>query len=182
MATNGQGRRQSVTLVPQTATPLLDAFTFDLTRSMKVTYPGRLTEHPAQSGGSINDFYIVDPPVVQVSGIVANTPVTTLAGNLPAFAAQVNGDRMATLRDLLVQLHNLGTLLTVLSSWNPPLYNYIAEVVDTSRDAASGNTIPITVNFKDFRIVESLVVPAVQDSDILALGQSTVEFGPVSFE
>jgi len=149
---------------------------------MKVTYPGRLTEHPTQTGGSINDEFIVDPPVVSVSGIVANTPVTMLAGASPAFAAQVNGDRMATLRDLLVQLHNLGTLLTVLSSWNPPLYNYIAEVVDTSRDAASGNTIPITVNFKDKRTVNSLIVPAVQDADILALAQSTLEFGPVTFE
>lgn len=175
--------------MPQTATPLLDAFTFDLTRSMKVTYPGRLTDHPAQSGASINDFYIVDPPIVQVSGIVANTPVTMLAGSRnPAFGAppitgaRINGDRMTTLRDLLVQLHDLGIVVTVLSSWNPPLYNYIAEVIDTSRDANSGNTIPVTVNFKDFRIVESLTVPAVQDSDILALGQSTVEFGPVSFE
>lgn len=182
MATTGQGRRKSVTLVPQTQTPLFDAFTFDLTRNLKIDYPGQATEHPIQTGARINDHYIVYPPVVTLSGLLANTPVDTLAGDRPVFAAPVQGDRMTNLRDLLVQLHDLGVLVNILSSWASPLTDYIVEVINTNRDASSGNTIPVSVNFKDIRTVETLTVPTVQDSDILALAQSRLEFGLVSTE
>jgi len=40
MSLVGAGRRKSVTVIPQTATPLLDAFTFDATTSQGESHSG----------------------------------------------------------------------------------------------------------------------------------------------
>lgn len=172
-------------MIPITRTPLLDAFRFDLTRSMSINYSGTSTPHPTQTGaeGPV-DQIIIDPPSVSVTGVTANTPVTPLAGLSDFFiqALELNSERMISLTELIVAMHQQKILCVVLCSWHRPLYNRWPGVVDLSRDQNSGNTINKTVTFNKIRQVQTGVVPALQDSDILALAQSRVEFGPVGIE
>ena len=185
MATTGQGRRVSVTVVPNTDSPLRDAFRFDLTRSMSISYSGTPTPHPVQTGAEgPTDMIVIDPPSVSITGVTANTPVQPLAG-LSDFliqALELNTDRMVTLTELIAALHRQKILCTVFCSWHRPLRNRWPMTVDLSRDQSSGNTINTAVQFAKIRQVTSETVPVLQDSDVQALAQSRVEFGPVGIE
>ena len=171
--------------MPQTATPLLDAFSFDLTRSMTITYSGTATSHPVQNGAEgVTDMIVIDPAAVSISGVTANTPAIARAGfsgRLLAVLA-VNTDRMITLTDLIVSMHEMKLRCTVYCAWHKPLFDYWPGTVGLTRDQSSGNTIPTTLTFTKIRTVNSMTIPTMQDSDVLALAQSRVEFGPVAFE
>lgn len=183
MAVVGQGRTQSVTVIPETASPLLDAFTFDLTSSMKISYPGKAFPHPVQNGvEGITDAVHLESPVFSVTGITANTPIVPLAGFLPFSRPLTDATRMTTQLGLLLAIRELKVPVTVLCSWLPPLRSRWPEVVDAERNTESGTTIGVSVNFVRMRIVTTSLVPALQDSDIVALGSQTVEFGPLPIE
>lgn len=162
--------------------PLFDSFTFDLVSSMRVSYPGRVFAHPVQTGvEGITDAVILDPPTMSVSGVTANTPIISPTGVEPlSLISTATGDRMITLLDLLLRIREAKVPVGVLMSWRAPLWNRWPVVVDAERNTDSGSTIPITVNFEKIRRVTSQLVPSMQDADIVALGQQSVEYGPVS--
>ena len=179
MATIGPGRRQSVTVIPQTATPLLDAFTFDAVTSMTEDHPGEVFSHPVQSGAEgITDAVYIASPTFSVTGISANTPIVPLLGFLP-FSGGIETDRMISAVELLLQIRSLRIPITVLCSWRRPMRNRWPVVIGLERNQESGNTIGITVNFVKFRIVQLGVVPQMMDGDILAIGQQTVELSQI---
>jgi hypothetical protein len=186
VAITGQGRRRSVTVIPQTTTPLLDAFSFDLTESVQITYPGSAFRHPLQTGDEgITDAVHLDAPDLQVEGITANTPITSLAGLLPFSLGPVafaDGDRMTSMLELILAIREAKVPVTVLCSWLRPLYDRWPETINASRGKDDGNTIRVSVRFVRMRMVTTQLIAAVQDSDIVALGQQTVEFGPVPIE
>lgn len=179
MSTLGPGRRKSITVIPQTPTPLLDAFSFDAVISASESNPGEAFQHPVQSGAEgITDAVYLGSPTFSVTGISANTPIEPLFGGLPLSGA-LNPDRMVSAVELLLQIRALRIPVTVLCSWRRPMRNRWPVIVDLERNQSSGNTIGVSVNFVKFRIVQLGVVPQMQDSDVLAIGQQIVELSQI---
>lgn len=81
MSFTGPGRRVSLTIVPQTARGLLDAFRFDAILTMSESHPGQVFKHPVQLGvEGITDAVYLDSPSLQANGVVGDNPVELLAG------------------------------------------------------------------------------------------------------
>lgn len=184
--------QKSVTVIPQTDSPLLDAFTFDLTENVQITYPGSAFRHPLQNGNEgITDAVHLDSPELQVSGVLSDTPITPIAGipgplqialGLGGFGASVQPGtpgRKTSLLELLLRIREAKVPVTVLCSWLPPLRNRWPETVDAARGKEQGNSLTVSVRFPRMRIVTTGVIPALQDSDIVALSQQTVDIGAV---
>jgi hypothetical protein len=170
-------------VIPQTATPLVDAFTFDVVESMRISYPGQVFRHAIQNGvEGIVDAVQLDPPVVSITGLLGNMPIISPTGSQPLALLNPLGDRMTTLLELLLFIRALKIPVRLVCSWLRPLTDRWPSVVDAERTSTSGNTMGVTVNFDKTRIVNSLTIPVQQDSDLVALGEQVVEYGPVSFE
>jgi hypothetical protein len=132
-----------------------------------------------QSGAEgITDAVYIGSPTFSVTGLSANTPIVPLLGFLP-FSGGIEADRMISAVELLLQIRSLRIPITVLSSWRKPMKNRWPVVVGLERNQESGNTIGVSVNFVKFRIVQLGVIPQQQDSDILAIGQQTVELSQI---
>lgn len=175
MAMVGPSRRKSVTVIPQTATPLLDAFTFDAAIAQSESHPGEVFTHPLQSGDEgISDGVYIGSPEFSVTGLSANTTAEPLLGFLP-FSGGLERDRAISAVDLLLQIRALKIPVTVLCSWRAPMRNRWPRIVDLDRNQESGNTIGVSVQFSKMRIVQLGVAAQQQDSDILAIGQQVVE-------
>lgn len=179
MSFTGPGRQTSITVIPQTARGLLDAFRFDAILTASESHPGQVSKHPVQLGvEGITDAVYLDSPSLQATGVVGDNPVELLAG-LFGVVSFGTTDRAISLYEQLLSLRAQRVPLTVLSSWRPPLANRWIETVDATRDQSSGNTIGLSVVFTKMRLAVTQVVPSQIDSDVLLLAQQTIDISAV---
>ena len=169
MALSGNNRVKSVTVVPQTPGGLARAFRFDAALDMVETNPGSASRHPVQNGSEgIVDNVRRDPPTFSVSGLVSDTPVEYFT--LP-------GDRAIDLYQLIKDIRKDEVLVTVITSWLPLLRDMWPEMIEGRRGQDTGAAIEISINFAHIRIATTQVIPALIDSDVLALGSQTIQTG-----
>ena len=167
MALTGFGRRKGITVVPQTADGLLRAFRFDVTLDVAESNPGQAFRHPIQNGAEgITDAVRIESPTLSISGIVSDTPVEFLTPP---------GDRAIELYEQIKSIRREAVPVTVLCSWLPLLENMWPEVIEGRRGQDTGAAIEISINFVKFRFVTTQIVPALIDSDVLALGSQTIQ-------
>lgn len=161
----------SVTIIPQTPTPLLDSFRLDAATGVSRTFPGAVSRHGVQSGREgITDSVRVDPDTLAVTGLVSDLPLS-----LGAFIAAPG--RAARMADLLEQLRAQRSALRVVTSWTGALDNRWISQFSLTRGATTGRAIEITMTIEKLRIVRTRLVSQQLDSDIQLLGTSTTEVG-----
>lgn len=169
MALTGINRVKSVTIVPQTPDGLARAFRYDVVTDMTETNPGSASRHPVQNGAEgIVDNVRRDPPTFTTSGLVSDTPVEffTLPGN-----------RAIDLYQLIKDIRRDEVLVTVITSWLPLMRDMWPEVIEGRRGQDTGAAIEISINFAHVRLSTTQTIPALIDSDVLALGSQTIQTG-----
>lgn len=162
------GRTVSVTIVPDTVAPILNAFRMDAALSVTQSNPGSVFRHPVQSGREgITDAVRIDPDVLTVTGIVSDIPTSLAAIASPP-------KRAARMYDLLVKMREQRIPLLVITSWTGVLANRWVSQIDATRSQTTGGAIELSLTIEKLRIVTTGLVPAQVDADVLLLGMQTV--------
>lgn len=161
----------SVTIIPQTPAPLLDAFRLDAATAVARSHPGSVFRHPIQSGREgITDAVRIDPDVLSITGIVSDIPLGLVAVATPE-------GRAARMYDLLQKMRELRIALQVATSWTGLLRDRWISEFTATRNSATGAAIEITMTIEKLRVVRTIMVPQQLDADIALLGMSTVAVG-----
>ena len=167
MAVFDFAKPSSVTVIPQTPTPLLDAFRFDAATAVARSHPGSVFRHPVQSGREgITDAVRIDPDVLSITGIITDTPVSFITFPAP--------NRAARMYDLLQKMRELRIALAVATSWTGLLSNRWISEFTATRSNTTGAAIEVTMTIEKLRIVRTMLVPSQLDADIALLGMATV--------
>ena len=158
------GAIRSITILPQTPTPLLDSWRLDAAVSVSRSHPGEVSRHPVQSGREgITDAVRIDPDTISVSGVITDTPI--------AFGAFLEGrERAARMYDLLQQLRDQRQALTVVGSWFPRLQNRWIKEFTATRTATTGRAIEISMTIEKLNIARTQLTSQQLDADIQLLG------------
>jgi hypothetical protein len=163
----------SVTIIPQTPTPLLLSWRLDAATAVSRQHPGQVFRHPIQSGREgITDAVQIDPDVLQISGILTDLPISLGAFLTPP-------DRAARMYDLLITLRRQRQALSVITSWTGELRNRWISQFTATRGQTTGAAIEISMTVEKLRIVRTQLVPQQLDTDIQLLGMSTVSVGEI---
>ena len=164
---------KSVTIIPTGPAALLGSFKIDATTSMSRSYPGSVSRHPLQSGlEGISDAVQIDPDVINIVGILTDTPLSFLN------VITVPG-RAAKMVDLLEKMRATRQRFAVLTSWTGMLSSRWVSSFDVSRSTSTGGALDISMTIEKLRVVSTMLVPAQLDADIASLGMSTVSVGPI---
>ena len=161
----------SVTVIPETAAPLLDLFRLDAATAIAWSFPGGVSRHPVQSGREgIVDAVQIDPDVLQVTGVITDTP---LAFDL--LITEIH--RASAMSDLLIKLRAQRRPMKILTSWTGALSSRWISSFTLTRNTASGGQIEVTMTIEKTQIVRTQIVPSLLDADVQLLGVSTVTVG-----
>ena len=159
---------RSLTIIPQTPTPLLDAWRLDACTSVSVQHPGEVFRHPIEAGREgITDAVQIDPPSLAAAGILNDFP-------LGFEAIATAPDRAARMYDLLVKLRDQRKALTVITSWTGLLRDRWIKDFTVTKSSASGSSLEIAMTIEKLNIARLQLVPQQLDQDIQLLGMSTV--------
>jgi hypothetical protein len=158
----------SVTIIPQTPTPLLDAWRLDACTAISVQYPGEVFRHPIEAGREgITDAVQIDPPPILITGILNDFPLS--------FEAIVTApDRAVRMADLLAKLREQRKPLTIVSSLTGMLTDRWITNFTVTKSSASGSSLEITMMIDKLNIARLQLVSQQLDQDIRLLGMSTV--------
>ena len=163
------GAIKGVTIIPQTTTPLLDSFSLDVTTTLSVNNPGRVSSHAIQSGReSTEDDFQLDPPVIQCAGKLSDTPL--------GFSEFPQKGRARSMEDLLSRLRSARTPLKVVTSLTGSVDNRIIKDY-TATLAPGSDSIEISLVIHKVNIRRLGLVPSQVDADIQLLGIQTIEVG-----
>jgi hypothetical protein len=159
---------RSLTVIPQTPTPLLDAWRLDVVTSISIQYPGEVFRHPIEAGREgITDGVQIDPPAISVTGLLNDFPL--------AFEAIATApDRAARMADLLEKLRAQRKALTIVSSLTGLLTDRWIKDFTVTKSSASGSSLEITMMIEKLNIARLQLVPQQLDQDIRLLGMAVV--------
>jgi hypothetical protein len=159
--------------------PVPERFAFDAVN--RQTHTRRLTviRHPVEEGLAVSDHARREPDVIQLDGIVSDTPISE--GSIPGGAAS------GALGNLLNRAHRELLKLNEHFEKREPVFlatslrvyeNAVIEQFSFSKSAGVGNAIEISISLVEVRIVSQLEVPPVSDLDGLFFGaEGTVDLG-----
>jgi len=136
----------------------LDIITFDAMLSEEHSSEYAITEHPIEAGASISDHKRRKPRRLTLTGVVTNTPLLLLNFNPP------EEERDVSAWELLQKMQELDSLIGVFTTLEQH-ENLQIESISAPRDAARGNSLEVTIVFREINVVESAVVEARQGQD-----------------
>ena len=147
----------------------LDSVVLDATTTETHTGTAQVTDHPVEDGADISDHIIQQPDQIDIVGIVTNTPIGIVEriGNIlagaesggPAGAASAAFDpeRAEDAYNVLRELKDTGTLVTITTKLRT-YENMAITRVSVSRDARTGDAVPLAISAREVRTVEGLAV------------------------
>lgn len=170
------GRIKTVVVIPQTPLGLAEAWQFDVVTDMSENNPGTAFRHPLQNGQEgITDGTRLEPPEFSVEGVCTDTPVRFLSPRLIGILSGILRPHpgAVALYDQIKEFRSRQVPCTVITSWAGVLTNRWPEVIQGSHGAADGASIRMSINFVRFRLVSTVPIPSLIDSDNLLLGAQT---------
>ncbi len=146
----------------------LDSVVMDATLNETHTSTAQVTDHPVEDGSAISDHIIQRPDEIDIVGIVSNTPIeiierigNILAGGVsgPAGAASAAFDphRAEDAYEALLELKTTGALITITTGLRTYEKMAITRVA-VSKDAATGDAVPLSISAREVRTVEGAAV------------------------
>jgi hypothetical protein len=162
---------QTITGVPLQPPPF-PGFTWDGETDISESYPVQSSDHPIQAGAAdVTDNVHTMPTTISVSGLVTNFP---LLRQVKLVGVNVDGSQFST--DLAVALKQLllgyqaARRRVVVATSRGTFSPCIVGNVDVKWGPADGGSLNISAQFKRIRVAKQVLIPAVQDADLLASG------------
>lgn len=127
-----------------------------------------VTSHAIEAGSTITDHVFKNPELIEITGVVSNTPIVFLADVLadsPLTTARgISQTRVDDAYNELLRVQKSGELVEVVTS----LRNYsnmLLESVTVDRDATLGNVLRTRVTLREVLVANSisLDLPSPQD-------------------
>ena len=150
------------------------AIAFDLLTSVSYQSQGAVARHPIQSGSEgPSDAILEEPERCTISAAFSDKTFTT--GLIPVPTPFSQPDRCLGLAQTLADLKSRRQLVTAVLPGRVLADRAISMLETTpSPDATE---VDVTLTLEHVRVVSLTLIPAVADSDSIALGQQTVETG-----
>jgi hypothetical protein len=149
------------------------AIAFDLLTQVSFQSQGAVARHPIQSGREgPSDSILEEPERCTISAVFADKPLEigfVINANFPA------PDRCLGLATDLRNLKAKRQLLTMILPGRVLADRAISMLEITP--SADGAQVDITITLEHVRVVSLTLIPAVADSDTIALGSQTTETG-----
>ena len=137
---------------------ILDATTSEVHRRTN-----RVTDHPVEEGASVSDHIQRMPEELELTGIVSDTPVIWLATLFATSPVVGDLDSSSARSDIAYkEIHRMmdaGELFTVITRLRE-YKNMSITSFTVSRDASTGNVIPISLSMREVLTVETATVAA----------------------
>lgn len=147
---------------------------FDATTDEQHSDNADITEHQVETGFNATDHIRPTPKRLTLTGVVTNTPISIpagqqeIGGSVQKQTASANGqnfdylalqfdsefDRVKVVHDELADAIGTGALFTVTTTL-AKYENMACENESIPRSAALGNTLQVTLSFKQLRIVST---------------------------
>lgn len=126
--------------------------TLDCTVSESHADEVEITNHPVESGSTISDHIRKQPLVLELEGIITNTPVVFLASVQAESPVDLDfipcRDRVSRGYEELRRIQDAGELVDVVTS----LRNYSNMAIQSlgvKRDASSGNILSLSISLRE---------------------------------
>ena len=155
--------------------PVLErAFVFDQLTSLTVTFPGQVARHPTeQAENAPTDAILQEPAQVALVAELVDKPLNT--GLYPFPTPALRPDRALSRAADLARLKDSKTLVTLVAPGFVLANRAIASLVVTPSPETMSVSVQLTL--ERVALVNLQTIPAVADSDSVALGAQKVETG-----
>ncbi len=155
--------------------PPLPGFTWDAESDVTVTYPAAASDHPVESGKKdVTDNVKTMPAMIAVSGYVSATPLyrpSTMPG-LNVDGSTFSSDLAVAMQQLLLGYQRERRRVVGATS-RGTFPSCVVLNVDVKWGATDGNALAISAQFKQIRVAQQQLVPAIEDADLLAAGATS---------
>lgn len=125
---------------------------FDIDASLREThaFDSEVTEHPVEAGADIADHVRARPIIVQIEGVVSNTPIGELVANRRAGSIPTD-DAFKWLMDIRDAREPV-SIITALKNYD----NMVLESLNVPLDSRTGDALRFTASFKQIVLVTNL--------------------------
>ncbi len=147
----------------QTGGTIIGNLILDATLSEVHTKTNIITSHPVENGSGISDHIQRQPEEIEITGLVSDSPIVWLAS---LFASSPIADDLThpfERADLayaeMRRAMDDGDTMTVITSLRE-YENMVIQGMTTTKDGATGNTVPLAIRLKEIITVETKTVAA----------------------
>jgi hypothetical protein len=118
-----------------------------------------VTTNPVEIGADITDHVIEQPDRVSIRGVVSDTPLNGIIGNIVSFINSLTGaeQRSQAVFDLLHELIKLKQPMTIVTKYH--IYtDMVLASVNIPRNSGTGEAIEFNAEFVNIRLVSTQTV------------------------
>jgi hypothetical protein len=165
---------QTITGTPL-APPPFPGFTWDAETDISESYQVQSSDHPIQAGAAdVTDNIHTLPAIISVSGIVTNFPILRQVklGGVNVDGSSFSSDLAVALKQLILGYQKARRRVVVATSrgtFSPCIIGNI----DVKWGPTDGGSLNISAQFKQIRIARQVLIPSIQDADLLASGATS---------